>query len=300
MVALGHLRPEMHDLAALPGVERLARLPANRWIGYTRANQVLALLERMLDSEPGKIRPRNLLIVGPSNNGKTTIAERFLRDHPPYSSGNDDREIVPVLALQMPASPTLIRFHAAILAALNSPVSTQGRTLQPESISLRLLTGVGCRMLIIDELHNLLAATSQRQREMLNLLRFLGNALRIPLVCLGTREAYLALRTDDQLENRFQPFVLPLWEDGPEFARLLASFEAVLPLREPSGLGTPELRKLVAHRTEGIIGEVAALLTAATSATLLAGAERIDAGAIEAADYQPPSVRRRLFERELR
>ena len=229
MVALSHIRPEIHDLVALSGVERLARLPTNRWIGYTRASQVLALLEHLLASEPGKIRPRNLLIVGPSNNGKTMIAERFLRGHPSYTSENDDREIIPVLMVQMPASPTPIRFHAEILAALNSPVSTQGRTLQVESMSMRLLTGVGCRMLIIDELHNLLAATAQRQREMLNLLRFLGNALRIPLVCLGTREAYLALRTDDQLENRFQPFVLPLWEDGPEFARLLASFETVLP-----------------------------------------------------------------------
>ena len=34
-------------------------------------------------------------------------------------------------------------------------------------------------------------------------LRFLGNALRIPLVCLGTREAYLALRTDEAAD--YQP-----------------------------------------------------------------------------------------------
>jgi len=164
MVTLGHLRPEMHALAALPGTERLARLSANRWIGYTRANQVLALLEGMLDSEPGKTRPRNLLIVGPSNNGKTTIAERFLRDHIPHTSDSGDREIVPVLAVQMPASPTLIRFHELILAALNSPVSARGRMPHLETLSLRLLASVGCRMLIIDELHNLLAATAQRQR----------------------------------------------------------------------------------------------------------------------------------------
>ncbi len=37
----------------------------------------------------------------------------------------------------------------------------------------------------------------------LNLIRFLGNQLRIPLVGVGTREAYLAIRSDDQLENRF-------------------------------------------------------------------------------------------------
>ena len=43
----------------------------------------------------------------------------------------------------------------------------------------------------------------------MNLLRFLGNDLRIPLVGVGTREAYLAIRSDDQLENRFEPLTLP-------------------------------------------------------------------------------------------
>jgi len=295
-----HLRPEVRELADLPGAERIAHLPANRWIGYTRANQALSLMQRMLDGEPGKVRPCNLLIVGPSNNGKSMIAERFLRDHPIYTSRDGEREVMPVVLMQMPAAPTVIRFHAALLTALNAPGGLHERTIHLERMSLRLLRGVECRMLVIDELHNLLAAPGQRQREMLNLLRFLGNELRIPLVCLGTREAYLAIRTDDQLENRFQPFLLPIWEDGTEFARLLASFEAVLPLREPSGLGSPDLRALVVRRAEGVIGEISALLTAAMSAALLAGAERIGKTAIEDADYQPPSVRRRLFERQLR
>jgi hypothetical protein len=165
---------------------------------------------------------------------------------------------------------------------------------------MRLLRQVGCRMLLLDELHNLLAASGARQRELLNLLRYIGNELRIPIAYFGTREAYLAIRSDDQLENRFEPFLLPAWEDGLEFGRLLASFEAVLPLCEPSGLGAPALRAHVLRRSEGTIGEVAALLAAAMEAALLAGEERIDRTALDAAAYQPPTVRRRLFERELR
>ena len=79
---LAHLRPEMRQLVELPAAERLARMPANRWIGYSRARQALAQLEMMLEREPGRVRPRCLLIVGPTNNGKTAIAEHFLRDHP--------------------------------------------------------------------------------------------------------------------------------------------------------------------------------------------------------------------------
>ena len=71
---------------------------------------------------------------------------------------------------------------------------------------LQVLKRLNVRILIIDEVHNLLAGTTAIQREFLNLLRFLGNQLKIPIVCVGTREAYFAIRSDDQLENRFEPF----------------------------------------------------------------------------------------------
>jgi hypothetical protein len=44
-------------------------------------------------------------------------------------------------------------------------------------------------MLVIDEVHSLLAGTYREQRTLLNALRFMANDLRIPLVCLGTPEA---------------------------------------------------------------------------------------------------------------
>jgi hypothetical protein len=296
----GHLRPEACAVAARSAPERLAHLRASRWLGYGRASQALAQSEEMLAYEPGQVRPRNLLIVGPTNNGKTMIAERFRRAHPARAPRGGRRETVPVLPVQMPPAPTVARFHAAVLAALGTAVGFRGEAARMEGLALGLLREAGCRMLLIDELHNLLAATAQRQRELLNLMRFLGNELGIPLVCLGTRDAYLAIRSDDQLENRFHPLPLPPWEDDAEFGRLLASFEAVLPLREPSQLGAPAMRELVMRRSEGTIGEVAALLAAAARTALLAGRERIDAGVIEAADYRPPSARRRLLERELR
>lgn len=40
-------------------------------------------------------------------------------------------------------------------------------------------------MLVIDELHNVLAGNNVSRREFINLLRFLGNELRIPLVGLA-------------------------------------------------------------------------------------------------------------------
>ncbi len=155
-------------------------------------------------------------------------------------------------------------------------------------------------MLVIDEFHNLLGVQARRQRELLNHIRFIGNDRQLPIVGLGTREAWLAIRSDPQLENRFTPYLLPLWEDGVELGRLLASFETCLPLREPSHLASTEMRSLVLRRAEGTIGEIATLITHAARAALLAGREHIDTAAIEAAGYDGPSVRRRQVDRALK
>jgi hypothetical protein len=60
------------------------------------------------------------------------------------------------------------------------------------------------------------------------------------------------------------------------------------------------MRAAILRPSEGTIGEVAALLAAAAETALLSGQERIDVSSVETAAYQPPTVRRRMFERELR
>ena len=129
----------------------------------------------------------------------------------------------------MPSEPTVIRFYTGLLAALGAPLRPRQRLAELEQRTLGLLRAVGVQMLVIDELHNVLAGRADARREFLNLIRFLGNELRIPLVGVGTREAYLAIRSDDQLENRFEPFTLPRWEPDGLGCSLLASFAASFP-----------------------------------------------------------------------
>jgi hypothetical protein len=58
----------------------------------------------------------NLLLVGPTNNGKSMIVEKFRRTHP--ASSDADQEHIPVLVVQMPSEPSVIRFYVALLAAM--------------------------------------------------------------------------------------------------------------------------------------------------------------------------------------
>ena len=293
---LDHLHVSAQAVARLPADERLRHVRADRWIGYSRATAALERLERLY-TWPGKQRMPNLLLIGPTNNGKSMIVEKFRRLHPPTS--NADREQIPVLAVQMPSDPSVIRFYVALLAALGAPLRPRQRLAELEQVTLTLLRAIGVRVLVIDELHNLLAGRGETRREFLNLIRFLGNELRIPLVGVGTQEAYLAIRSDDQLENRVAPFTLPRWEPNEEARSLLASFAAAFPLRRPSAIATEDMARYLLSRSEGTIGELTHLLTDAAVAAIESGEEAINQRTLLLAPYVGPTERRRMFEREL-
>ncbi len=205
---------------------------------------------------------------------------------------------MPVLAVQMPSDPSVIRFYVALLAAMGAPLRPRQRLAELEQATLALLRAIGVRVLVIDELHNLLAGRGETRREFLNLIRFLGNELRIPLVGVGTREAYLAIRSDDQLENRFEPFTLPRWEPNEEARSLLASFAAAFPLRRPPR--SPA-------RTWPATCSPAARAPSANSPTCSptprwprsSPVRRRSTNAPCLAPYVGPTERRRMFEREL-
>ncbi|WP_342221491.1 TniB family NTP-binding protein [Candidatus Fukatsuia endosymbiont of Tuberolachnus salignus] len=293
---LSHLLPAAQGLARLPAVERIQRIRADRWIGYPRALEALSRLETLY-AWPNKQRMPNLLLVGPTNNGKSMIIEKFRRSHP--GSSNDNQEHIPVLSVQMPSEPSVSRFYVALLAAMGAPIRPRQRLLEMEQLSLELLRRIGVRMLMIDELHNVLAGNSGTRREFLNLLRFLGNELRVPLVGVGTRDAYLAIRSDDQLENRFSPVILPLWEVNDDCCSLLASFAASLPLRRYSPIATQDMARYLLARSEGTIGELTHLLIAAAVSAVESGEESINPRTLSMSNYAGPSERRRQFEREL-
>ena len=167
VIDLSHLLPAAQGLARLPADERIQRIRADRWIGYPRAVEALNRLETLY-AWPNKQRMPNLLLVGPTNNGKSMIIEKFRRTHP--ASSDADQEHMPVLVVQMPSEPSVIRFYVALLAAMGAPLRPRPRLPEMEQLALALLRKVGVRMLVIDELHNVLAGNSVNRREFLNRL----------------------------------------------------------------------------------------------------------------------------------
>ena len=291
---MDHLLPNICEIALLPVEQRISKLRSDYWIEYTRAQEALHRMEELLN-HPQKIRMPNMLLISPTNNGKSMIVEKFRRKHLPYTSVNQDHEVIPVLTVQMPSNPSVRRFYSTMLDALGAPI-TYSTTAQYESIAMKLMKVTEVKILIVDELHNLLAGNNNVQREFLNVLRFIGNTMKIPIVGVGIKDAYLAIRSDDQLENSFEPFILPLWKNDNEFSKLLKSITMVLPLQKPSSLLDPEVRSIILSRSEGIIGEIMTLITRAACEAIISGQEFIDRSTLEKTKYNSPSERRKLYE----
>lgn len=148
-------------------------------------------------------------------------------------------------------------------------------------------------MLIIDEVQHVLAGPMLKQRHFLNVIKYLGNELQIPIVAVGTHDAFNAVQTDPQLANRFEPELLQRWKMDEDYLRLLASFEVALSLQRRSNLVESNVALKILSLTEGTIGEVAALLVRAALYAIEHGTERITIPALQQCGYITPSQRRR-------
>jgi len=129
------------------------------------------------------------------------------------------------------------------------------------------------KMLIIDEIPHVLVGPTLRQRSFLNVIKFLGNELHIPIASPGPR---------------------PRWTMNEDYLRLLASFEVGLGLEQPSHLIEPALATKILTLSGGTIGEIGALLGRAATAAIERDVERITSGVLDSCGYVSPSERRRI------
>lgn len=295
MSTYSHLNDSAVEALTLSDAERIHKIRSERWIGYPKAKQILAKLEDLL-IYPRTHRMPNLLVVGDTNNGKTMLAQRFMNLHPADDNPDGEGIIAPVLLVQAPPVPDEGRFYNAILEMLFAPYRPSERIDKKQFQVIKLLRYIGLKVLVIDEIHHILAGNMNRQKAFLNVIKYLGNELQISIVGVGTKDAFRALQTDSQLSNRFEPVTLPRWEMDHDFQRLLASFERMLPLKQPSGLAQQELASTLFAMSEGYIGELSRLLSDASALAINSGTEQISAKLLQQLDWTPPSRRKRQLE----
>jgi hypothetical protein len=155
-----------------------------------------------------------------------------------------------------------------VIGAPQGPSSTLA-TL--EQVARDILLRMSPRMLIVDEVHHLLAGSHREQRASLNLLKYLPtNSWPWAQVMRP-----VAFQSDAQISSRFTPFEMPLWTESEAFRRLLSSFEQALPLRRPSQLTQRGIVQFLVAASGGLLGEVSRMLNTAGELAIMDDSERI-------------------------
>jgi type II secretory pathway predicted ATPase ExeA len=292
MAAKSHLErltPETREMLEKSNAERIKFIEHARFIPYKTAKEILNKMEELLVL-PKRDRMPSLLIVGTSNNGKTSIVKHFFRKHPPTEGIDEDA--MPVVYVQAPYEPNVGMFYDKILEALIVPFKQSDPASKKEREIKYYFRHLGTKMLIVDEIHNILSGSVAKQRSFMNAVKNLNNELAIPIVLVGIKDALHAVSTDLQISSRFRPMVLPRWTFDKEYLLLLARLERTLPLKKPSNLAqNREVAELILDSSEGLIGEIVERVMEAAVMAVETGSEKIGANEIKQCDLSKPSER---------
>ena len=285
-----HLTAGAAALLAEPKAGRIRAMRSRRWVLYPRAKQALERLDGLLEHPRGTRMP-SIVIYGDSGMGKTMIMKRFRDEHPPRFDPSTGALTTPVLAMEMVSRPGEGRFYGELLTLLGAPQRPRADITQMEQAALRIMEAIGVQVLVIDEVHNILAGTYREQRIVLNTLRFLSNRLQISLVCFGVNDAREAIGGDVQLARRFEQITLSRWAANEEFETLVASILRNTPLHRPSVLTPKSLRRIL-QITDGITANIFHMINSLAIEAVEDGSERITDRAIDtwAPDFDVEAV----------
>jgi len=277
-----HIHPAVRAIADLDDAARIERIKVGMWIEYPSVARALAVLQETFE-QPPRDRMENVLLIGESGMGKTMLVAKFER----ANAGRDD--VVtgvrrrPVVVVLMPPEPSPGEFFNRLLTTLGAPLQRHwnARTERQHEVAAAILRAIGTRVLVIDEINSLLAGTPRQQRLFLQLLRFLSNDLRMALVCAGVPEARRALMSDAQLRSRFCDIELPLWRADADLQAFINRMVTGLPLRRPSPVDSPKVRRLLVDRSGGITIGICRAIERAAIAAIRSGQEMIDQASLE-------------------
>lgn len=272
--------------------ERIERIWATCWIDYPAAKQTLAHLERLI-IHPKTIRPPCCLIVGDTNHGKTTIIRRFEKLRTPEDSPSDESKRMPVVYVQAPPMADVAGFYANVLRAVGAPFMPTWSRDRKQDLVLRILQSIGTKMLIVDELHNILHGKLDQRGIFLTALKTLTNDLQIPIVGVGTIEVLRVMQSDPQVGNRFESFHLPLWKPDVEFGKFLGRIGRHAGLDDIMFARNVALVKRIHAMSEGLTGEAWKVMCKALEWMDENGHKSLDAEVLSKIDWTEPKDRRR-------
>lgn len=257
------------------------------WIPHTAVESIYSKMNQILE-HPRTHRMPDLLIVARSNNGKTTLLNRFAEKNKATIDEEDGTLHAPVIAAVMPHDPTEVLFINALLKSVQLNVKKNDTFPNKLEQLHHTLQRIDCKIILLDEIQHIAAGSARTQRLIMNMIKNLSSILQLSFIVAGAPPAMNIFSFDDQLKNRFKPAVIPPWSNGDELDSLLASFESLLPLEEPSDLSSNSMSQYILTHTDRTIGDIYELLQFSAIYAIKHGEKRITRTTMEKSGHMSP------------
>ena len=263
-------------------VERTRVVLKDRLIRYPAMIAIQQEAE-WLFHEPRRVRARGLVVSSKAGNGKSSLAQAIHR----RLSGLRGESLSGVLTISIAGVRDARAVYGRIMEELGSPARVSHRMSDREMVVTRLLRAVDCRLMILDEVQDVLLGTEREQRRALEAIKFLMNELSLPILAFGTERAADGFSSDAHLAARFAERSLPRWKPDDTLANFLGTYERFLPLPEPSELGSAEKVEFLSKIGNGVLDAIVQRVQNAALHAIASGAPRVTLALLEQATSRP-------------
>lgn len=211
--------------------DRIRYIQEDQWFETPDAMRLLDQL-KLLMMHPPKVRPKCMLVLSKPGMGKTAIIHRFCEQHSAASVGKRNKSTTPVVRIEMPEPADRRTLLEAFLDALDAPrPDLPYRQLQ--SYLIRQYSNHQVQLALVDEAQRIALVGNDAAKHCCELLRWLSNVTRRPVVVFANPEVLPHFQQYPQLSSRFKPIELPTWTLNNDFQSLVKTQLLHLPLREP-------------------------------------------------------------------
>lgn len=245
---------------------------ANLNILHPKVQEIWSLLDSIRyhnSFQGGKNSPRHRFIMGLSGVGKTQMVRRYAEKYEGYTHTDEEgteRDIRPVLYVNLPDPFTIMEFYQSIVYSLDAP-QIPGRPSigDVKRQVFTLLKEQKVEMVILDEMDHILASRYIKDEEAMSAIKHLSNHGGLSVVCVGTPEIEKLRKLDSQYFRRNPPTKLERFKEcDEEFVQLLVSIEEQLMPPKPlilSDLYTDIPLPQVLHKISyGLVGYLTPIL----------------------------------------
>lgn len=285
------LNQQAFELLDADAFTRIKFIQKDYWIDYDAADEILEDFQGLVDA-PRVHRPPCRLLIGPTCNGKSELLRQLAARNPFVERGDRQGIIAPVIYVQAPRRPDEMAFFSAILRSISAPFNPSDRIDRRINQVLSLLEAVQCKVILIDEVHNILAGSTSQHRQFQQTLRSLTNESQTSLVYAGVKSALNAVASDAQLATRTTNRYLPRWANNVSYQNLIGTLESNLPLKKYSGIyADRNMISKIFQLSGGLFGLTKNALIAAAIQAIRTGTERITLKTFENLDITPEGQR---------